>query len=163
MGKNVMIQPRIIPLYPELISFHNNVWLASRVNFITHDVINHMLNYARFDGAPFSEQLGCIEIMDNVFIGAGVSIMYNVRIGSNVIIAAESVVTKDCEPNSVYAGIPARKIGTFQSFVEKRKSNVIYPSELKGLLGGEKIGQALTDSMWKRFEEEHESCSTVNK
>lgn len=47
--------------------------------------------------------------MDNVFIGSNTVIMYDTRIGPNVIIASGSVVVKDCEPNSVYAGVPAKK------------------------------------------------------
>ncbi|MCD7998109.1 MAG: hypothetical protein LUH21_12815 [Clostridiales bacterium] len=30
---------RKIPLYPKLISFGDNVWIASEVSFVTHDVI----------------------------------------------------------------------------------------------------------------------------
>ena len=37
-------------------------------------------------------------------------IMPGVHIGSGVIIGAGSVVNKDCPDNSIYAGIPARKI-----------------------------------------------------
>lgn len=48
--------------------------------------------------------------------------MYDVRIAENNIIAAGSVVTKSTEPNSVYAGVPARKIGTFADSAAKRKA-----------------------------------------
>lgn len=58
--------------------------------------------------------------MDNVFIGSNSVILYNTRIGPNVIIGSGSVVTTDCEPNSVYAGVPAKKIGAFDDFVKKR-------------------------------------------
>ncbi len=37
-----------------------------------------------------------------------------------MIIASGSVVSRDCEPNSVYAGVPARKIGTFDDFMKRR-------------------------------------------
>lgn len=57
--------------------------------------------------------------MDNVFIGAGTSIMYGARIGPNVIVGAHSVITKDLEPNGVYAGVPARRIVTFDGYVAK--------------------------------------------
>lgn len=54
---------------------------------------------------------GCT-IHDNVLIGMGAIIMDHVDIGSNSIIAAGALVTKDTiiEPNSIYAGMPARKI-----------------------------------------------------
>lgn len=54
---------------------------------------------------------GCT-IHDNVLIGMGAIIMDHAVIGSNSIIATGAVVTKgtQVEPNSVYAGIPAKKI-----------------------------------------------------
>jgi carbonic anhydrase/acetyltransferase-like protein (isoleucine patch superfamily) len=54
---------------------------------------------------------GCT-IHDNVLIGMGAIVMDHAEIGSNTIIAAGAVVTEKMkvEPNSVYAGIPAKKI-----------------------------------------------------
>ena len=47
--------------------------------------------------------------------------MYNVKIGSNCIIGAGSVVTKDIPDNSVAVGIPAKVIGKYDEIVEKYK------------------------------------------
>jgi carbonic anhydrase/acetyltransferase-like protein (isoleucine patch superfamily) len=54
---------------------------------------------------------GCI-IHDNVLIGMGAIVMDNAVVGSNTIIGAGALVTEgmQVEPNSVYAGIPAKKI-----------------------------------------------------
>ena len=51
-----------------------------------------------------------IIIQDDVWVGVGSIILSGVTIGSGSIIAAGSVVTKDVEPYSIYAGNPARKI-----------------------------------------------------
>ena len=45
-----------------------------------------------------------------------------VTIGDNVVIGAGSVVTKDCECDSVYAGNPARKIMSIQEYLQKRRA-----------------------------------------
>lgn len=50
------------------------------------------------------------QIGDNVEIASGAKILGPVRIGSNVIIGANAVVTKDVPDNCVVAGIPARII-----------------------------------------------------
>ena len=121
IGKNVSLQSRKLPLYPELISLHDNVRVAADVRFITHDITFAVLN--GLGRGKFPEMVGCIEVMDNVFIGYHCTIMPNVRIGENVIIAACSTVTKDLEPNGVYAGTPARRIGSFEDFVVKRSPN----------------------------------------
>ena len=49
-------------------------------------------------------------IEDNVWIGEGVVIMPNVRIGRNAIVGANAVVTKDVPADCVVGGIPARVI-----------------------------------------------------
>ena len=127
VGDNFFFQPRIIPSDPELIKFHNNVSVASGVTFITHDIAHTVLN--NLGMGCFSYNYGCIEVMDNVFIGANSTILPNIRIGSNVIIAAGSVITKDVPSNSVVAGVPAKVIGTFDEYVEKRQNIASYPIE----------------------------------
>jgi Acetyltransferase (isoleucine patch superfamily) len=123
IGKNVSIQSRVVPVYSELISFHDNIAVARNVDFVTHDIMHSVFNRLPEEERKlfiFGERIGCIEVMDNVFIGSNSVILYNVKIGSNVVIASGSVVTKDCEPNSVYAGVPARKVGSFDALVQKR-------------------------------------------
>ena len=126
MGEKVSYSPRKIPLYPNLIRIHNNVSLAAGVQFITHDISDNVINgYLKSAGRDerVSEKIGCIEIMDNVFIGANTTILYDVRIGENCIIGASSTVTKDLEPNGVYAGTPAKRIGSFDEYVQKCAQN----------------------------------------
>lgn len=122
VGENFFFQPRMLPNDPKLILFHNNDVVASNVTFINHDIIDLMLNNLN-ENVWFQYKTGCIEIMDNVFIGANSTILSNVKIGPNAIVAAGSVVTKDVPENTVVAGNPAKVIGTFDNFVEKRKKN----------------------------------------
>lgn len=51
-------------------------------------------------------------IHDNVLVGIGAVVLDDVEIGENSIIAANSVVLSGTkvEPNSLYAGIPAKKV-----------------------------------------------------
>lgn len=119
VGENFFFQPRVIPSDPELIKFHNNVYVASGVTFINHDLIHNVINNMNENILYYS---GCIEVMDNVFIGSNSTILPNVKIGPNAVIAAGSVVTKDVEPNTVVGGNPAKKICTFDELIEKRKN-----------------------------------------
>lgn len=52
------------------------------------------------------------KIEDNVLIGMGATILDHAVIGSNSIIAANSLILTGTivEPNSVYAGVPAKKV-----------------------------------------------------
>jgi len=49
-------------------------------------------------------------IGNDVWVGYGVIIMSGVNIGDGAIIAAGSVVVKNVEPYTIYAGVPAKKI-----------------------------------------------------
>ncbi len=49
---------------------------------------------------------------DNIYIGPGAKIIGAVRIGNNVAIGANCVVTKDVPDNSVVVGIPGRVISS---------------------------------------------------
>jgi len=51
-----------------------------------------------------------IVIEDDVWIGAGATVLAGVRIGRGSVIAAGAVVTRSCDPFSVLAGVPARLI-----------------------------------------------------
>ena len=51
-----------------------------------------------------------VEIGNDVWIGEGVCIVSGVNIGDGAIIGAHAVVTKDVEPYSVVAGVPAMEI-----------------------------------------------------
>lgn len=136
VGDNFFYQPRFIPSDPELIKFHNNVTVASGVTFINHDLIHNVMQ--NINNEYYGYYSGCIEVMDNVFIGSNSTILPDVKIGPNVVVAAGSVVTKDVPENSVVAGVPAKVIGKFDEYMNKRKN----------------IKDYTADDMWRRFDEE---------
>ncbi len=145
IGENVTIMDRKVPLYANLIRIHNNVRIASHVSFITHDITHFMLN-TKFAG-EYKETIGCIEIMDNVFIGANVTILNDVRIGSNSIVAAGAVVTKDVPENCVVGGVPAKVICSIDEYLKKR--NEVYPKELAPKK--QVVSNELEQWMWNEF------------
>ncbi len=86
-------------------------------------------------------------------MGSGTHILYDTKIGSNVIIGTCSVVTKDIPDNSVVAGVPARVIGSFDDYVEKMLKAEKYPEELKPK--GQMVSNELAKLLWERFEKRH--------
>lgn len=51
-----------------------------------------------------------ITIGNGCWIGANSIVLPGVNIGNGTIVAAGFVVIQDCEENSLYAGVPAKKI-----------------------------------------------------
>lgn len=51
-------------------------------------------------------------------------------VGNNVVIGAGSIVTKDCEENSVYAGVPAKRIMNIDEFLMKRRDKQLDEAKL---------------------------------
>lgn len=82
-----------------------NVWIGMRCTFITssHEIENCQQRAGKIISAP-------ININDGCWIGANVTILPGTVVGVGTVVAAGAVVTKDCDPNSLYAGIPAKKI-----------------------------------------------------
>ena len=55
---------------------------------------------------------GEVVIGNNVWIGDKATILAGVTVGDNVIVGANSVVTKDIPSNTMVAGVPARIINS---------------------------------------------------
>ena len=102
---------------PWLITLGNHVEISCNVTFITHDGATWVFrNEEKYKDVI---RYGKIVIKDNCFIGAHSTILPGVTIGHNSIIGACSLVRKDVEPNSVYAGVPARRICSLEEYAEK--------------------------------------------
>jgi len=89
----------------------NNVSIAPNVTFVVDSCANNGIKINEI--LHVKEKLttkGRIIVEDEVWIGASVTILPNVRIGKCSIIGAGSVVNKNVEPFSIVAGNPIRKI-----------------------------------------------------
>lgn len=146
-GEHVLYQPDTLPNNPQLIKIHNNVWIASKVTFYEHDVINSVFNFIDKEH-KYIDHMGCIEIFDNVFVGGNSIICSNVKIGPNAIIGAGSVVTKDVPEGTIVAGNPAKVIGKFDDLHQRRKRDDAY-------LGNKKCNQ-IYEELWEEFNKKKE-------
>ena len=76
------------------------------------------------------------------------TIMYDVKIGPNAIVAAGSVVTKDVPEGTIVGGNPAKVIGKFEDFVIKRnKKTEQRPEKTDGI-------DKVIEYFWKNQSEE---------
>lgn len=98
------------------VRFTNNIQVGDFCIFnlnstVSHDVVIDEYVYV----APGAHITGNVHIETRAWIGIGVAINQGTesikrRIGADTTIGSGAVVVKDCEPNGIYAGIPARRI-----------------------------------------------------
>lgn len=99
-----------------LIEIGDNVTLGNRVQLLAHDdAAEQWLGYRR---------VGRIVIGDNVFIGAGSTVLPGVTIGENSIIGAGSLVNKSIPANCVAVGVPAKVVKSLDSYLEKLNEDI---------------------------------------
>jgi maltose O-acetyltransferase len=80
----------------------DNVSISPHVHIIT---VSHDMD------SPFFENVFTkVEIQDYVWIGSRAIILQGVKIGKGAVVGAGSVVTKNVEPFTFVAGVPAVKI-----------------------------------------------------
>lgn len=87
IGRNVMIAPNVV-----IVAFSHG----------TADCTTPMVKQPSIEAA--------VQIEDDVWIAANVTIVMGVRIGKGSIIGANSLVNKDIPPYSVAGGVPAKVI-----------------------------------------------------
>lgn len=152
IGKNVSFQPKIVPLYPELIAIGDQTVIASEVVFATHDV-THVVLRNLYPESNFQERIGCINVGQNCFIGSRSIIMYGISIGDNCIVGAGSFVNKDVPEGTVVAGVPAKFICTIDEYKKKVESLERYPADMKPR--NQAISKELEQYMWIEFGKKH--------
>ena len=117
MGEDCIIQSNVEITDPLHVRLGNNVRLTGCTLFGHDGSINMLKNMTGLS----LDSVGKIDILDNVFVGHQAIIMPGVTIGPNVIVAAGSVVTRDIPPNTIVGGVPAKKIGTVDEYIERCK------------------------------------------
>jgi maltose O-acetyltransferase len=99
-----------------LISIGDDVTIAPNAYILAHDASTKIhLGYTR---------IGKVDIGDRVFIGAAAVVLPGVRIGSDVVIGAGSVVSRDIPDNVVAVGNPARVLGATDEWIEQKKNEM---------------------------------------
>lgn len=107
---------------PYLIHLGNDVTITSGVTFVNHDGGVGVLR-GRHPGLNVYDP---IRVGDRVFIGTRAIILPGVSIGSDVVIGAGSVVTRDIPDGTVAAGNPCRPIRPIDEYERRAIERATY-------------------------------------
>lgn len=110
VGDNFYANFNLVILDEAPVTLGDNVFIAPDCGFYT---AGHPIEAAeRNKGLEYARP---ITVGDNVWIGAGVTVLAGVTIGDNCVIGAGSVVVKDIPANCVAVGNPCKVIKTINN------------------------------------------------
>jgi acetyltransferase-like isoleucine patch superfamily enzyme len=89
----------------ESVRLERQVTLAERVLVLTHTNVGYADHPLQ---AHFPATAAPVVVESGAFVGANVTLLPGVRVGSRSFVAAGSVVTADVPPRTLVAGVPAR-------------------------------------------------------
>jgi len=105
VGHHVFINADCFLDGPGAITIGDETVIGMRVLLVTstHDIAGPGRRASPARSDPVAIGRGC-------WIGAGAVVLPGVTIGDGCVVAAGAVVTHDCEPDGLYAGVPARRV-----------------------------------------------------
>lgn len=122
IGDGVVIKPEMKIKYPWFLSVGDHAWLGEQawidnpapVIIGAHAVLSQrsyvLTGNHDYRSEQFDLKLDPIQIGDGAWIAAQAVIAPGCSVGAEAVIGVGAVLTRDAEPNSVYAGNPAARI-----------------------------------------------------
>lgn len=107
VGDRTSINEGCIITSLEQVNIGSNVMLAPRVYILD---VDHRYQDRAIPIAAQGYDITPVVICDGVWIGTGSVITKGVTIGEGAIIGANSVVTRDVQPYTIAAGVPAKPV-----------------------------------------------------
>lgn len=107
-------------LNPHLLTIGSHVAMTGPVTILTHDYsvgVTKVWSHGDILGSQKPVKIG-----NNVFLGWGCTVLPGTTIGDNCVIGAGSVASGEIEANSIYGGVPCKKICSLEDYYERRRS-----------------------------------------
>ena len=96
--------------FPEMLEIRNHVTISHNTLIFTHTITPSKCKLS-----TIYRQIKKVKICDGAWVGANCTILPGVKISENSMVGAGSVVSKDTQPNCLYAGNPCKRIKELHS------------------------------------------------
>lgn len=126
-GKNIFINVGCTFMDRGTITIGDGAYIGPNVNLVT-------INHEHDPDKRYITRCKPIVLENNVWIGAGATVLPGVTIGEGSVIAAGAVVTKDIPPMTIVGGVPAKII---KKLTVKRNRSM----RVLGMTNAENTGQ----------------------
>ena len=94
--------------------------IYKHVSINTGSYIDHNNEFKNFSSTgPGVSTGGNVKVGEQSFLGIGCSVRHKIFIGANTVIGGKAYVCKNCKSNSLYFGVPAKRI-------RKRKTEEVF-------------------------------------
>jgi putative colanic acid biosynthesis acetyltransferase WcaF len=110
VGSNCYIGDGVYFDLASRIVVRNGAILSGQVSVITHADCNRSSYLAE----RFPRRCAPVQVKEGAWIGFGATILAGTTVGKNSVVAAESLVSKDIDSRSLYAGTPARLVRSLE-------------------------------------------------
>jgi len=104
------IHLRVLDDYEPLVVIGDRVSIAPNVTLVAAAAANNALLSELPEGVERLIRRSPVRIENDAWIGAGAIVLPGVTIGAGAIVGAGAVVTREVEPRTVVAGVPARRL-----------------------------------------------------
>ena len=106
IGDGTHIGAQVLMDLAQEIAIGARATISMRCIILTHMAVGD----SKSDVARNSVCKASVVLEDDVYLGAGVTVLPGVRLGQGCLVGAGAVVTKDVMPEQVVAGVPARPV-----------------------------------------------------
>lgn len=115
IGKNCYIGDSLFIDLSNKIIIENNVVISAKVSLITHADCNR----SEYLAEKFPRQCQPIYIKKGAWIGFNATILSGVTVEENSVVGANSLLNRNSESKTVFAGLPAKRIKKLENFTEE--------------------------------------------
>lgn len=107
IGPNTYVGDQVYVDLADEVRIGENVTISGQSSFITHADCNR----SPWMAEKYPREQGSVVVEPGSWIGFGASLLHDVTVGKESLVASGAVLRDDTEARTIYGGVPAKQIG----------------------------------------------------